>query len=344
MNESEDLLEIRKWLQRKDVDTLLTKAARSIVSEAAFRNLQPIEYEGRLNNKEDFLEDTRQELICFILERKTLIKRILASGGRGIPFLLKSAFINHLIDRSRKCERDPERSLYKRIADILRKSPEFRSRAQRGRGSSFTMIDGSVSIPPLTDEEIERIDLPRELRGVPNNEQVRQKKTVLVLASHFWKEVSGLWEGSPVWVDIRDLVRWIGRWVPMQAVTRADNFPDGTNPVDFVHAPGPPPDSSVFDPSRIQKWAALFAETLGDSEKAVLYYRHGRSLSFKQIAARLGYSRASGPMHPLRNAEHKLRYFVRDLPWLSPDDLNREAFSIFFDAILSVLKNHVPEP
>jgi len=69
----------------------------------------------------------------------------------------------------------------------------------------------------------------------------------------------------------------------------------------------------------------------------VFVLRHGHDLSLKNIAEKLGYKGSSGPKYPLDSAERKLRFFLRDLPWLSPDDLNKEAFSLFRDTLLGEL-------
>ena len=98
-------------------------------------------------------------------------------------------------------------------------------------------------------------------------------------------------------------------------------------------------DKTLFDAARVVAWAGQFAERLKPKEKAVFLMRHREGLTLEQIADKLGYSGPSGPAYPLARAEEKLRSFLRDLDWLSPEDENREARDLFLDTLFSLLKN-----
>jgi len=45
-----------------------------------------------------------------------------------------------------------------------------------------------------------------------------------------------------------------------------------------------------------------------------------------------------------KKAEEKLASFAAELPWISPDDLNPEAFSLFREELCAVLKESVSAP
>ena len=53
---------------------------------------------------------------------------------------------------------------------------------------------------------------------------------------------------------------------------------------------------------------------------------------------------SSGPKYVVDHVTAGLQFFLRDLPWLSPDDLNEEAFALFFDSLFTLLKNQAAEP
>ncbi|MEA1945885.1 MAG: hypothetical protein U9N83_01125, partial [Thermodesulfobacteriota bacterium] len=60
-----------------------------------------------------------------------------------------------------------------------------------------------------------------------------------------------------------------------------------------------------------------------------------------------GYKGPSGPEYQFDKIENKLRYFLRDLPWLSPgegQDTNEEAFALFLKTLLKTLKNSIQKP
>jgi hypothetical protein len=62
------------------------------------------------------------------------------------------------------------------------------------------------------------------------------------------------------------------------------------------------------------------------------------------VARQAGYSSPSGVKYRLERIQEKMKYFLRDLPWLSPEDLNEEAFSFFLNILLRHLKKSGPRP
>ena len=102
--------------------------------------------------------------------------------------------------------------------------------------------------------------------------------------------------------------------------------------------------TQAFNPEDINCWARNFAERLDGREKRIFYHRFGEKGVFSAIAAKLGYSSPAAAKYHCDRCEEKLRSFLIDLPWLSPDDLNEDAFLHFLDTLLLVLKESVPAP
>ncbi len=105
------------------------------------------------------------------------------------------------------------------------------------------------------------------------------------------------------------------------------------------------PQSMTIDAERVAHWAEQCAESLSAKERiSLLLYRGEDPLTLNEVAEKMGYSSPSGPLHHIQNAEDKIKRFVRDLPWLSPPDIEEEAWSLFVHALFSHLKKHRPRP
>jgi len=291
------------------------------------------------------LSEVRQELAVFILEKERVLEKVLGSGSKNAHLYLKSAFINHCVGLARKPGKDPVRHLYKRASDALRNSPLFYTSSNKQmRKSTFSMVRESSEMPLLTEEDFPEIRPPDQALCALTHEQVKRKKVLLELAAHFWKEVSRIWGNEPVRVNLLDFVSWLDKEIVSAGSIRVA-VP--LNNADFVHRRSDVealPSQIHFDPEEVKQWAANFCRLLTPKERTLFYLRHGASLGLKQIAARTGYRGSSGPKYLLETAEHKLKCFLRDLPWLSPDDLNEEAFALFRDTLISLLKKSALEP
>jgi len=58
------------------------------------------------------------------------------------------------------------------------------------------------------------------------------------------------------------------------------------------------------------------------------------------------YSGSSGVQARIQRLHEKLRDFIRthDLPWLGPDDIDEEAWSVFYHALLEAVEKHGGTP
>ncbi len=322
------------WLAGQDIQDALSKAAGSVMMDAASKKLSP----GFLHQgvfSQDVSEDIRSELILFLLENKLKLQSILSSGN-GHRYLRK-AFVNYWIAKTRVPMKDPVRYLYKHASDVLRTSENFYTVAGTRGGLAFGLSAACVRIPGLSEEDIEMIALPDTFGKPLTCRSVNKKKTLLSLAAYFRDQVSEMWGNRPVLVDLRDFVRWLCRYVPMTLSV----FPEtifGQNISETTADERSLTDRIYFDSESVKKWAGEFADSLNEKEKTVFALRHGENFSLKKIAEKTGHSGSSGPKYLLKQAEYKLCAFLRHLPWLSPDDLNIEAFALFRETLLLLLR------
>lgn len=324
---------MKKWLARPEVQDALSRTARSVMAYARTKSLSPafLSQEGGWHEgRDDIWEDIRSELILFILENRSGIQKILISGNRNSHHYLRKAFINHWIEKTRKPLEDPQRYLYKHAADVLRNSDAFHTFSKRNRALTFSMGSDSLPIPPLSEEDMREVRFPDQSLAY---ESVNKKKVLLELAACFLNQVSKMWGKKAVCVELRDFVTWIGRHVAITQPVPVRESRWGEDLLALVPDRSSTTDDICFDPDQVKKWACHFSNRLGEKERAVFMLRHCQHLSLRDIAGKLGYKGSSGPKYPLDRAEDKLRFFLSDLPWLSPGDLNKEAFALFHDTL-----------
>lgn len=341
---AEDLShQIRDWLSKPETGALLDAAARSVLKAVRERKLSPLFLKQGIRPDappNELLPDIRSEIVLFILENRRRIQERLASSGKMAGLELKNAFILYWLDKTRNPGSDPRRYLYKRVLDTLRKAKGFFIRSSRGSATVFSMANEGITIPGLSDEDLALVPLPEEIVGGAPSEALKRESTLIKLARYFWERVRDMWDGKPVWVSLADFTGWIGRWAAVDLPAAAG--------VDIDLAASPDLQAGAvgqsFDPEKIREWAEDFAGRLSGKEKAVFYLHQGSGLTLEAIAGRLGYGGPSGPHYQLDQVQAKLRFFLRDLPWMSPDDLNEEAFSLFLDTLLSILKQAAAEP
>ena len=335
--------ETRKWLESEEGQKVLNSIARSVIFDARSRNLSPkfLKLESLYDSENEILSEIRQELALFILEKKGFQKRLTAEGDNFKTYL-KTAFIYHWIDKTRRSNLDPWRNLYKRAAVILSLSKDFHTSVKGVHGTAFSMAVECVPITPLSSEDFSEIPFPDQMIESREFEQINKKERLLSLAAYFWEKVSSIYGESPVLIDLRDFINWIGLHVMLSPVKPAGEYHEGERPFDQGSAIDSTPDKDNFNPALVKHWADNFAGFLNEREKSVTYLAYNEEISLKDIAQKMGYKGPSGPKYQLDQVESKLRFFLRDLPWLSHDDLNEEAFSFFLDTLLFILKKSLP--
>jgi hypothetical protein len=345
---------IKRWLETPEAETILSNVAKSLLIEALSRKLcfSFLGHEVIHNHeKTELLRDIQSELTLFILENKSNIHHTIVTTDRNLHILLKSAFINYWITKTRSPDKDPQRYLYKRAADLLRKSDTFHTISIKQRSTAFSVASKSTKIPPLALEDIRGIAFPQKIAETAEYRNINKKKILIDLANYFWNKVSEMWGGKPVWVDLRDFINWIGIYVQVNVPALIRESPGQTDPFGekFIGGEGNlyqglNPEETYFDLEQVKKWSKNFAHILKEKEKEIFYMQHRLNMSLEDIGKKMGYKAASGPKYILDNAEQKLKFFLRDLPWLSPDDFNKEAFSVFRESLLSELKKLTKKP
>jgi hypothetical protein len=341
MSNATQKTDLRAWLGDPANRNLLARVARAVYRELKLRHIPFgfLDQERQLNEPpENILDAIQSELTLFILEKQSVMEGMLAAGERPPVRYLRESFIRRCLDTARRSGTDRFRHFYKRAADVLRDSKGVHTMAARGRSTAFSLDPTSHRIPPLTQEDLEDIAFPAELAGSRSFESVNKKAVITDLAVYFWRELSRRWKDRPIWVELKDFVRWIDRQVPLKVSFE----PKGSIRFDLLQQlsnGASLPQASVFDPEKVKKWAFQFAARLSDKEKTIFYLSCFQNLNLREIAEQLNYAGSSGPKYILDASIHELRKFLRDLPWLSPDDLNEDAVELFMDTLRLILKN-----
>lgn len=312
---------IRDWLARPDHQEQLTAIARHLSDELHARRLAlPF---GRDGDGPPDADDVRSELVLFLLERGARLTPLARFGSPGWERYLRTAFVRHCIDRARRPDGDGFRYGYKRTARALRGAPGFHLRVLGRNALAFSRRIPAEAVPPFSAEDFRDISFPAETFREGTENPGSGAAALRRLADHFWQEAARLWDGRPIWVDMRDFVDWMRRFQPAD-VPRLPVFPDGALP-------------GGFDPVRVRVWGERAADILTRREADALRMRYGDGRRLREIADALGYRGPSGAAYALRQAEARLRGFLGDLPGLSPGDLHPEAFALFHDTLLDAL-------
>ena len=344
MEHQETDIEIREWLGTEKAQAVLDRVAREISNSMRFRKLSlSFLMKDPFGDyaPDDLNHDIRSELALFIVEHASQLCKILTSEDRNPCPFLKRAFINYWITKTRTPKRDRQRHLYKRVQDLLRDSDEFHTISKKGKSTAFSKAADSREISQLSAEDLRDIPYPIERLEY---DSINKKDVLFHLAAHFWERVSDLWGKIPVWVNIRDFVAWIGLHVSMKAPLVQKEDSEGTSLLNGVPDRTQNPEALYYDQDIVGIWGEKFANRLTARERAVFASWYGTNLKLKDIARELGYKGSSGPKYIIECIEGKLRFFLADLPWLSPDDFIRDAFRLFMDTILSVLNNSTKKP
>lgn len=338
-------ISIREWLTTKDGQAVLASVVSAVSASARSRNLSPA---FLMNDNfgeyapEDLVDDVRSELTLFIVENSARLAAVLTSDNSNPYPFLKQAFINHWIAKTRTGGKDPQRAFYKRLQDVLRNASGFHMLSNSQRPLSFSLLSDNSTTPRLCEEDIFSIPFPGDLPRY--YESINKKGALTRLAGYFWKRVSGMWGDIPVWVDMRDFVSWIGIHIPLKAPMVHKEDPGGRLVIDRIPDDGASPDALPYEPDLIIKWAGHFSNRLTQKEREVFRLSYGVGLNLREVAVELNYKGSSGPKYILEGVNGKLRFFLRDLPWLSPDDFNREAFNLFMETVISILKKGTAKP
>jgi hypothetical protein len=312
--------------------------------------LDPAEHGGGdqgLENRSARVKQIISELHYFILETGPEFHALILAGQDGTDRLIRHAFKNHLLDGARKVGVDPWRYLYKRARQVLRQSGRFQNSLKSGRFFMFSLEAGAVSLPPLTEEEIESISFPAEHRL--DFKKVCKEGTLTPLAEHFWRQASGM-RAANLWVDLRDFVNWVFLHVVAPGVELDGGDAEEGGAIENTSAPEEEGGEHTARPeaallaAETRKLAACFAGRLEPEMRAVMYYRDVLELDWKEIARRTGHSGPSGPSYTYKTAQDRMKAFIRDLQKLSPEDFNPKDFRLFCETLRQILKESQTAP
>ena len=330
---------LREWLGSPEAQDMLKKVARALLNYIRTQGLNPDRF-GRpdlyISDEGGFLEEIVQELNLFILEKESL-HRILTLGAKNPAPYLRTAFINHLLDESRKKDRDPQRGFYRRAWGVISQDPGFYTRVKKDRfssGTSFALTKDSIEIQPLCEEDLKEIPFPEPIEEWGELEKVREKEHLLSLARHFLKNVSEMYRSKPVWVDLRDFISWIDINVKLDCMKPVEDKLEDAATREDSQIPAWTTGCEPFNEDLVKSWALNLAEQLNEKERLILQLYYEEGMTLEEVARYAGYSGPSGVKYRLKRIEEKIRYFLRDRSWLSPDDLNEDAFSFFMSILL----------
>ncbi|MFW5635194.1 MAG: hypothetical protein ACOC3A_00915 [Thermodesulfobacteriota bacterium] len=343
MSDPNDTRFMSEWLASDAGRAVLDRLVPAVFRQARARRLSlrflGLELDWRDIHSGKFLEDDlRSELARFLLEKATPIRRALTAGENNPAAYLKMAFLNHWIDRTRKREADVHRFMRKRVLDVLQAAPGFYVFTEKGSPTRFSRDPAGRPLPPLATEDLDEIEFPSGWEGGRDLDSLNTGDALRILAHHFYETVSTLWGGAGVQVDLSDFLRWFFRHADTGAPVSVDAPPDS------LPDSRPPVNPSPADEKLIRQWATCCAQRLSDNEKAAVYYRYWTRSTLEKIAEKLGYKSPGSADNQVASAERKMKTFLRELPDLSPEDLDETAFRLFMDALQDVLKKSIPTP
>lgn len=337
-----------QWLSSSKGRSIIHGAARSILHDVRQKRLSLLFLNlGRsaVENPEALLDEIQSALTLFLLEKKDTSLQGL-SHDPNAAIKLQHWFVRYWIDQTRRPDQDRYRYLYKRITNVLRNSDQFYIYAPDQKGTFFSTAPENQTTAPLCDEDLEGIDMPTEMAQLAGFDSINNKNTISAIAGHFWEQVSALFKGKAVWVEIKTLMAWIGRTVSFENMLEtAQNLDDNLGAgltFDRIESS----EQSIYDPEIVKIWAKKAAMVLSKNERLVFYLRYGRDMGLQTIAEHMGsQGRSAGrSSYWLDKAHNRLKTFLRDLPWLSPEDLDENAFSLFRETLLDHLKEMVLMP
>ena len=342
--ENRDFSGVREWMESSQGRTSMDRLAHSVRDTVVSRNL-PLSFINKdplgSRTDSDLFQEIRSELALFLLENAEQLKRHLICGERNFPALVKQRFIAQWLTGARTPARDPFRYLYKRSQDLLREQEGFFTLTNRGRSTAYSRRAQNKSIPPLLKEDMETIPFPSEYTRCKNEAAVKAKADILGLAACFWERISDLWGKEAVWVDIRDFISWIALYIPLNRISMTAEFTENAVESQGFMGEMSQTDEGSWDPLLVKSWALQFFHQTDRKQLQIFRLFHQERRTLMKIAQEMGYKGSSGPKYVVDHVTAQLQFFLRDLPWLSPYDLNNEAFALFFDTLFALLKNHL---
>lgn len=352
---------IARWLETKEALAVLMDLARAVCRHLALHRI-PLPTGGYIDPgrplNPQYVEEAASELALFLVAYAERFQHLGNTPPHHRVHYLRRAFINHCLEKARGKATGRFRYLYKRTADVLRSSDHFYTRAIKAGGMVFSRFPDARSPAALTEDDLALIPFPGD-KGFSGYGAVNRRPRLVFLAGYFLDCLAERWQTSEVAVQVKDFIAWIGRHVALDAgyavseadptIRSTDEIPgvrseaaeDAQGMADHGYRPDLLYETHYFEPRAVRRWARQFAERLNPREAAVFSLRFGSGAGFESIARRCGYKGPSGPKYALTRIQEQLKFFMRDLPWLSPaadGRLNTAAFDLFMETLLSILK------
>lgn len=355
MNDPRDVSELRRWLESESSLTLLKSLSQVIVRKFA-ANRTPIPIRdipaGSAPPFSEKVSIVLSEITAFLLENETRLSRVLtAVPEEQWDRILQTAFINHLKDRLRQKDGDPFKRLYRRATDVIRKNASFHSVAINNSYMTMALIPEAVPIGPVNDEDLADTSVPASIDRLIPTDGVWTEATLNQLARHFLEEMARLWNEPAVRVRVSDFTRWLYRFLPPEPCEvhfppRSDAEEEAKNLIEnTIPDPGSVGrENEWFDREKVAIWAGQAAARINVKEAQMVLYYYAEALTMDEVAKRTGKKGASAIHYHIDHFQMQLKSFLRDRPWLSPEDINSEAFFFFWEALIENLKKRFPTP
>ncbi len=329
---------VRALLATPDGIELLEEVARSTFSRAVRDRLTPAAFglSAQGTGNAAFLEDLRSALAEFLLESPKVQAAVLCPDTPNPARYLETAFRRHWIDRIRRDRLDPFRNLRDYAMDVLRDDGRFHRR-RAGKAYHYSRRPDSRPIAPLAGEDRAAVPFPGEIVAERSLSGIRRREAMVRLADHFWHGISGLFGGLPVWVPVNDLVRWL-----MDHTMTPEDRP-AFEDLEGAARHLPARAEGTFDPGEVRRLAEVFGNRLKARWKPAFYLRRCQEMEYREVADTLGCSDQTGRNH-VRAAQQEMARFLAEQPWLSPPDLDKAAFRLFFEILCRILERSPPPP
>ena len=351
-----------KFFHEPDFMKVLERVAGKILHKSSVRGISIKNIFGESlsdPSKQEFKEILVSEICRFLLENAGEMEKALSRSGNNMGVCLEKLFYRHVLDRARHLDSDPFRYLYKFVTDMMREKPDrFFLFPEGKRGSSYALSENSRPVGPVATEDLKDIPFPHDMSITSDFDKIRTRKDLEPLLVYFWENLCQKFGDEPIRVQVRDFVSWFALNIPITRIfcsltgspqhsaTAGMDSQSLENSMDMGSAVSISP-LNKLEIQRTHQYAQLFANRLKPKEKEFLILRLGRDMDLKSMAKELGYKGPSGPASLMNSIALKIKKFLRDLPWLCPEDLDQggqEVFLIFLEQLIIILKNADPTP
>jgi len=333
----EEMPSLRDWLGSDETMSSMQKIAKALRRYALRKQLSPDFIGLGCSLQEPGAENALLSVLAeFVLTHPVFQSRLRSLTGVQRDRLLLISFLNYWRDRSNSSGGDPWRKYRKHVFDVLRADECFITLGDSGP-AKFSMVEKSRTVQPLCGEDLKGISMPTKF-SFAGVDEARKRAVILRLAEHFWSFFSIAF-GEPVWLEISSFVSWIFIHFPMAGgkeilVEEPDTIPD-----DRFR-----PDGFSVEEGCIEGFAAAFSCRMTPRQREVFLYRNCRKATLSKTAEYIGVGSPQTVKNHQDRVEELLGEFCRELPWLSPEDLDSLAIELFFEKLCAILENMISTP